>query len=244
MATATGTRGVNGPKKIDLGDENLEDLMPEVSPEPIEIEAWTVENGQYVKKMVPRVELVEDFASFDDDTAPLSASWYEGRGKEMEAKWLNCDTRFSSRQMQEGWVKVSPDHYQDTRYQVKTLPGIGQVITFQDCFLAEMPKEMAEAKRKAKAKRLTHDRLARMYGVGMGSMDPDAVAANFGDNAAIINTLGKDDGFRQGIERETLNALPYDSPMAREARALADSVTRHHQEATRMNRLRNSLNEN
>jgi hypothetical protein len=239
MPTATGTRPTMGPKKIEMNGENLEDVMPEITrSEPEEVEQWVIEEGQYVKKKIPRVEVSLDADDADEDAAELSAAWYEGRGREMEAKWLNADMRYSSKQLSDGWVKVNPAHYKDQRFQVKNLPGLGEVITFQDCFLCEKPIEKAEADRQRRARKRRERQLARMYSIGVGSMDPEAVSGRFGDNASIINTLGKDDGFRQGIEAATLQSLPYDSPMAVQARALANSVVSHRTEAERMQYLR------
>lgn len=244
MPTGVPNRARIAPAVIDMGDEKVEEVLAEATatPEPpAMIEDWVQENGLWVKKFVATSEVL-DVEDMDETSGDLSAAWYEGRGKEMEPKWLNADTRFSSSQMQAGWVKVDPKNYKDPRYIVKNLPGLGECITFQDCFLCEMPKARAEALRKLKSDKRRQRQLARMHNVGLGTLSQEKVAAQFGDNASLINSLGDKDPFSQGLEGETFRNLPYDSPMAKEARALSHTISKHRGEVEAMNRVREREN--
>lgn len=218
--------------KIEITDdiegdrENLVALLLNQEPEVETI--MVIEDGQWVEKSVTKgsVSDVLDL-SVSENFAQLLPSWYEGRGKTMEAHWLNIDMRYAMRQLERGWRPVRPIHYADARYAVKKTAELGEIITFMDVFLAEMPIERAERMRKQLNDQAIHDRIARIYGL---DVDPDAMKDATGGLAKIIQEAGQ-----LGLESSSLSQLPYDSPMAREARQLADRLYAEKEKTLRLN---------
>lgn len=227
MAVSTRSREAVIDTDEDLSEdrENLASLLLNQEPEVQAI--MVIEDGEWVERMLPAssAPAIEIESNLKD--TELLPSWFEGRGKTMEAKWLNLDTRYSMRQMQKGWRPVRPAHYQDARYTVKKHVDLGEIIIYMDVFLAEMPRERAEKLRKMKNDQMLHDRIARIYGL---NVDPDALKDATGGLAKIIQEAGQ-----IGLESSSLSQLPYDSPMAREARALADRLYAEKEKSIRLN---------
>jgi hypothetical protein len=216
-------------------DTDGEDITPDVEElvsalkgeEPEVKEVWVQDEGEWVKKKLHASDVPEVRIDFDESATDLLPSWYEGRGQEMEHKWLNIDSRYSMAQLQKGWRPVRPEHYQDVRYTVKKTANLGEIITFMDIFLAEMPRERAEEIRRRVGTRLTNERVARIFGI---TQDTETLKDATGGLAQIIQEKGQ-----IGLEAETLSQLPFDSPMAREARTLVDRLQADKERTLRAN---------
>lgn len=192
--------------------------------------------GRWVEKIVDSAEqeeTMDELASLvdEDDIGILSPDWYEGRGKFMKPLWLNIDTRYSGRIRMRGWLPVDPKHYKDIRYRVRNLPEWGgNVITYQDCVLCEMPIDRAEKLLEIEQTKRILARAERLYG-----LDVDQTSGKYGDYASMIVKANE-----HGPEKDFVNSLPWDSPLARTLRSLEGRVKAMREEAAISNRLRDA----
>lgn len=210
--------------KLDDAENSL--VIPEDGMKTI----YVLDKGAWIEKEVEDDYEEEDLSvvADEDDVGMPSHEWFEGRGQKFAFKWLNIDEKYSGRARMQGWVPVSPAHYQDPRYKVIDKPGLGKVITYMDNYLCEMPKARQEGLEKIRNAKQRKEQIERLYGLNV-----DQTGAKYEGYAAL--TVKADE---HGPEGDYTNNLPWDSPLAKTMRDLEGRLMDMAEEAASANRLR------